>query len=226
MKIEAVWYKAIALIFIFIVSLSACSGSTESDTNVASQAAGTVVSVEAPEAGTATEEVSPQATATQAATEEATQAATEASTEVATAEASSTAQATDSVTPEPQPITPNNGSYSISVSYTLDGSTMNAPSEDQTGLEDLVVVSSLENQTSGTVAISAEDIVLVDADANRFEPEAPNSATQPPLIGAELAPNESILGLVSFHLPSGTVPAYLEWCIEGDCEQAVQAPIP
>jgi len=180
----------------------------------------------------ATEEVTSPLAATEASTEEgtspllATQAATEASTEVATAEASSTAQATDSVTPEPQPLTPNNGSYSISVSYTLDGSTMNAPSEDQTGLEDLVVVSSLENQTSRTVAISAEDIVLVDADANRFEPEAPNSATQPPLIGAELAPNESILGLVSFHLPSGTVPAYLEWCIEGDCEQAVQAPIP
>jgi hypothetical protein len=66
----------------------------------------------------------------------------------------------------------------------------------------------------------------VDEDDNRYEPELPDSTIRPPIVGAEVAPNESLLGMVLFRLPPDVVPAYLEWCIAGDCEQAIQAPIP
>jgi hypothetical protein len=87
-------------------------------------------------------------------------------------------------------------------------------------------VGSLANKTASAIEVSSEDISLVDTESNRYLAEPPNNETQPPLIGAEIMPSESFLGLVSFRLPAGTIPSYLEWCIAGDCEQAVQAPIP
>ena len=131
-----------------------------------------------------------------------------------------TPQVTETSPPSPTPLVSNSGDYFISVSYTLDRTT------DQDDDIALVVVSSLGNASSHPIAVSDEDLFLVDEDNRRYLAEPPNDETHPPLIGTEVQPNESFMGLVLFRLPPDAAPSHLEWCIAGDCEQSIQAHIP
>ena len=133
-----------------------------------------------------------------------------------------------SVTEEATQVISNSpdGAYGIDVSYTTE-----APDNDSFGVPPdgerwLIVVGTLRNDAGDTVTVNAEHLTLLDAQGNRYSPEAPDDSTQPPMVSAELAEGESVLGLVRFAIPEDVTPILLEWCPEGNCEPPLQAQIP
>lgn len=88
------------------------------------------------------------------------------------------------------------------------------------------VTATLANQTGAAVSVSAESLTLIDAEGERYAPEAPDEFTQPPLVGAALTEGTSVLGLARFALPEGAEAALLEWCPAEDCDQPLQAVVP
>lgn len=118
------------------------------------------------------------------------------------------------------------GEYYIAVSYTVD-----PPEDDEVGAPPegqrwIIVVATLANQGGETVTVEAEDLALLDTNGNRYLPEPPDNDTQPPMVGAELAEGEDVLGLARFAIPEDIVPTILEWCPTETCETPLQSQIP
>ena len=144
------------------------------------------------------------------------------------AQATEEAAATDdpAVTPEPTLLqsTSAGGEYSVSVSYTVDAAEddpIGAPPEGQRWI---IVVATLANQQGEAVTVAADHLALVDTENNRYSPEPPDENTQPPMVTAELAEGESVLGLARFAIPETAVLAHLEWCPGGECETPLASP--
>lgn len=149
-------------------------------------------------------------------TEQATQATEEA-----------TPEETVAVTEEAEIISVSEGGeYYIAVSYTVDPAENEDVGEAPEGQQWLIVVATLSNQAGETVTVNPEDLALLDNNDNRYPPEQPDNSTQPPMVGAELAEGESVLGLARFAIPENVIPTVLEWCPGGTCETPLQSRIP
>jgi hypothetical protein len=120
-----------------------------------------------------------------------------------------------------------NDQNQLQVSYTIERDEASivcaCPPE---GSQWLIVIACIENATAKPV--TRESLVLISEDGEEYEADATDESAQPPLAGAELAPVESLLGLVRFTVPDYTIRNVLEWCSLGPLsgEVTVRAPIP
>jgi hypothetical protein len=123
---------------------------------------------------------------------------------------------------------PPNDKYLLQVSYTVERDEASGDAGPPEGSQWLIVVAAIENESAQPLTVARGSLILISENGEEFEADAPDESTQPPLVGAELAPGESILGLVRFTIPNNTVANVLQWCPLGlsPCEVTVRAPIP
>lgn len=131
-------------------------------------------------------------------------------------------------TPSPSAVPPAAALYGFQVSYTLDAEPDDPEAGPQEGQRWIVVVAALQNNSGQPVTIARESLSLIDQEGGRYAPDAPDEATQPPLIGTRLEAGEDLLGLVRFTIPEEAQAVTLVWCPDGPapCDQPLTAPIP
>jgi len=185
----------------------------------------------------ATREATPEVTTQAAGTPEVTAGATEDAAE-ATGTPEVTSAAEDDPITETPAVTPlvddtateivsvsAGGEYYIAVLGSFETMPEGVPAP-PAGSRWFAVTATLANQTGAAVSVSAERLTLIDAEGERYAPEAPDEFTQPPLVGAALTEGTSVLGLARFALPEEAEAALLEWCPAEDCDQPLQAVVP
>lgn len=84
---------------------------------------------------------------------------------------------------------------------------------------------SMGNSAGETVTIAMEHISIIGDDGRRYPSYELVERVNPKLAGTELAESESVRGFALFALPQDVEPALFEWCVSGDCETPLQAPI-
>ena len=72
------------------------------------------------------------------------------------------------------------------------------------------------------IAVTINDLFLIDTDGNRYSPEEPDEFTSPPLVGETLEFQEFFRGFARFAIPEDAEPALLEWCLDEECTEAIQ----
>jgi hypothetical protein len=83
---------------------------------------------------------------------------------------------------------------------------------------------SVANRSEQSIAIEQENVRLIDDQGNVYEAEAPDSGTQPPLIGATLPPGGNQRVFVRFAVPEGANLAEIQWCL-ATCDTMIAQPV-
>ncbi|MBN1680761.1 MAG: hypothetical protein JW966_10740 [Anaerolineae bacterium] len=188
-------------------------------TSEATEAADATAVQNTPEVA-ATKEVTPDISATEEITPDVSV------TEEVTPDVTITEEVTPDVSEPGNGVSSIPGQYTIAVSYALEDNLPENTPDPPDGFRWIVVVATLGNQTGDTVPVDQDSLALLDRDNHRYSSELPDDNTQPPLVGAALAPGESLLGLVRFAIPEGATADRLEWCPGGNCDQPLHAIIP
>ncbi|MFW5748359.1 MAG: hypothetical protein ACOCYT_01965 [Chloroflexota bacterium] len=202
----------LSMFVIMMLIVAACGGSGDDDaeTNgsaVTATPAATSENAESTDAVTVTEPVEADETVV---TDEA----------VVTEEPAATEEA---VVPDEMEFVSSADGYYINAAYAIVNEDAHATDLGR-GQHWVVAVVTLGNDTGETVTIAAEDLVLVDANGNRYAPE-PGSTLSPELVGYTLAEGENIYGFAAFALPVSAEPRFVAWCPGGACDPEITSPI-
>ncbi len=193
----------IRIIFLLVLALAACQTQTDSPT--------------------------PQATSE--ATAEATQSP------VAPAETSAAElDASPTATEEPASVeTPESdivsaigaGEIYIAVSTLLEADSVPpAPQDAPEGFRWVVISATLANQSDAPIDVAPSQLIIIDAEENRYTALSDDSSLTPQLVGITLESGDSVMGFARFAIPVSAVPQLVEWCLDADCASKLQADVP
>lgn len=76
-----------------------------------------------------------------------------------------------------------------------------------------------------TITVAIEHISIIGDDGRRYPSYELVERVNPKLAGIEITEGNSERGFALFALPQDVEPALFEWCVSGDCETPLQAPI-
>ncbi len=197
-------------ILLVLMIVSACDSDGDNTTTEAPQATDAATEVVA--------EITEEAEETDLPTEEA---------PIETQEPSPTQEEAPTATQEVTPISnvSPNGNFSFNLFDVLDAYTSSLIANPPSGVKWVLLDMVLSNQSSNAITVGEDALIAVDRAGNRYQPELPNDATQPSLVGAEIPAGEGLRGFVIFGLPTNEVVVEIQWCPANRCTQPLTLPL-
>lgn len=206
----------LAIIGIFISGCGLLSPSSSAEEATTPEAAPEVATTEAATAAVTpdtTPDTTPEVAAT---TPQATPEAAE------TPEAAATQEA--STTEDPSGFISADGAYFVTADRLTVATGVNVNPAPE-GHRWIMLTGTLANQSGPTVSVDTEDLTLLDAQGNRYEPGEMVERVQPSLIGSTLEAEDSVYGFAIFAVPEDVEPNTVEWCPGGQCDEPLRTPV-
>jgi hypothetical protein len=117
-----------------------------------------------------------------------------------------------------------NGDYSVMVNGVSLENFNEALAAPPDGFKWVQIDATLANEAATeTIEILQEALFLVDAEGNRYSVEVADEFVSPPLVGQMIETGEFFRGFARFAIPQDTDSAFLEWCLDATCSEAIQA---